>query len=216
MDVKVFFGKFVSGYLWGHLLAMTLVIVGLCFGVKYGLAIYTHHGEGIALPNLRGMSYAKAIEMMEEQGIYVVANDTGYNKKMEAGCVLMQTPGAGTKVKEGRTIFVTINSTSSPAVKIPDIIDNSSFREAQAKLTALGFRLLEPKVIDGERDWVYDVQAGGRSLQQGDIVPIETPLTLVIGSGMIGEESEEDMMLDMPDSTDLETDEFEEVTERPM
>jgi len=216
MDVKVFFGKFVSGYLWGHLLAMTLVIVGLCFGVKYGLAIYTHHGEGIALPNLRGMSYAKAIEMMEEQGIYVVANDTGYNKKMEAGCVLMQTPGAGTKVKEGRTIFVTINSTSSPAVKIPDIIDNSSFREAQAKLTALGFRLLEPKVIDGERDWVYDVQAGGRSLQQGDIVPIETPLTLVIGSGMIGEESEEDMMLDMPDSTDLEIDEFEEVTERPM
>jgi len=216
MDVKVFFGKFVSGYLWGHLLAMTLVIVGLCFGVKYGLAIYTHHGEGIALPNLRGMSYVKAIEMMEEQGIYVVANDTGYNKKMEAGCVLMQTPGAGTKVKEGRTIFVTINSTSSPAVKIPDIIDNSSFREAQAKLTALGFRLLEPKVIDGERDWVYDVQAGGRSLQQGDIVPIETPLTLVIGSGMIGEESEEDMMLDMPDSTDLETDDFEEVTERPM
>ena len=216
MDVKVFFGKFVSGYLWGHLLAMTLVIVGLCFGVKYGLAIYTHHGEGIALPNLRGMSYAKAIEMMEEQGIYVVANDTGYNKKMEAGCVLMQTPGAGTKVKEGRTIFVTINSTSSPAVKIPDIIDNSSFREAQAKLTALGFRLLEPKVIDGERDWVYDVQAGGRSLQQGDMVPIETPLTLVIGSGMIGEESEEDMMLDMPDSTDIETDDFEEVTERPM
>ena len=216
MDVKVFFGKFVSGYLWGHLLAMTLVIVGLCFGVKYGLAIYTHHGEGIALPNLRGMSYAKAIEMMEEQGIYVVANDTGYNKKMEAGCVLMQTPGAGTKVKEGRTIFVTINSTSSPAVKIPDIIDNSSFREAQAKLTALGFRLLEPKVIDGERDWVYDVQAGGRSLQQGDMVPIETPLTLVIGNGMIGEESEEDMMLDMPDSTDLEIDDFEEVTERPM
>ena len=216
MDVKVFFGKFVSGYLWGHLLAMTLVIVGLCFGVKYGLAIYTHHGEGIALPNLRGMSYAKAIEIMEEQGIYVVANDTGYNKKMEAGCVLMQTPGAGTKVKEGRTIFVTINSTSSPAVKIPDIIDNSSFREAQAKLTALGFRLLEPKVIDGERDWVYDVQAGGRSLQQGDMVPIETPLTLVIGNGMIGEESEEDMMLDMPDSTDMETDDFEEVTERPM
>jgi hypothetical protein len=216
MDVKVFFGKFVSGYLWGHLLAMTLVIVGLCFGVKYGLAIYTHHGEGIALPNLRGMSYAKAIEMMEEQGIYVVANDTGYNKKMEAGCVLLQTPGAGTKVKEGRTIFVTINSTSSPAVKIPDIIDNSSFREAQAKLTALGFRLLEPKVIDGERDWVYDVQAGGRSLQQGDMVPIETPLTLVIGNGMIGEESEEDMMLDMPDTTDMETDDFEEVTERPM
>lgn len=213
MDLKVFVGKFVSSYLWGNLLAMVLVIVGVCFGVKYGLAIYTHHGEGYEVPNLYGMSYEKAIEQLGEHGLNVVANDTGYNKRMEARCILMQTPGAGTTVKEGRTIYVTINSTSSPAVRIPDLIDNSSFREAQAKLTAIGFKLGEPKVIDGERDWVYGIMAGIRTLQTGDMVSIETPLTLVIGSGLMGDEDEEDMMLDIPDSASIEVDEFEEVTE---
>ena len=49
MKTKEFFGKFCSLYLWGNLFAMVLVVVGLCFGVKYGLELYTHHGEGIKL-----------------------------------------------------------------------------------------------------------------------------------------------------------------------
>lgn len=213
MDVKEFFGKFLSPYLLGNLAAIIIVVVALCFGVQYGLAVYTHHGEGIEVPNLYGLSYEDAIAQLGSKGINVVANDTGYNKRMEANAILMQTPGAGTKVKEGRTIYVTINSTSSPKVKIPDIIDNSSFREAQARLTAIGFHLLEPTVIDGERDWVYGVMAGTRPLQTGDVVSIETPLTLVIGSGKQGEEDEEDMMLDVPEQIDDEADTFEEVTE---
>ena len=45
MKAKEFFGKFCSLYLWGNLLAMVLVIVGLCLGVKYGLEAYTHHDD---------------------------------------------------------------------------------------------------------------------------------------------------------------------------
>lgn len=212
MYVKEFFGKLMSRYLWGNLMAMALVVFAICFGVKYGLAVYTHHGEGYKLPDLYGMQYEEAIAQLSQEGIYVVANDTGYNKRMEARSILLQTPGAGTTVKSGRTVYVTINSKSSPAVRIPDLIDNSSYREAQAKLTAIGFHLMEPKIIDGERDWVYGIMAGSRPLQTGDMLSIETPLTLVIGNGMIGEESQEDMMLDVPDQMFQEIDEFEEVT----
>ena len=42
MKTKDFFGKFVNIYLLGNLLAMVLVIVALCLGVKYGLEWYTH------------------------------------------------------------------------------------------------------------------------------------------------------------------------------
>jgi beta-lactam-binding protein with PASTA domain len=211
MDIKKFFGKFVSRYLLGHLFAMAMVVLLLCIGVMYGLSEYTHHGEGIELPDLYGMDYSDAITLLSEKGIYVVANDTGYNKRMSANSVLLQMPGAGTKVKEGRTIYVTINSTSSPKVKIPDIIDNSSYREAQARLTAVGFVLLEPKVIDGERDWVYGVLSGSRNLQAGDMISIEAPLQLVIGNGTSEDEEEEDAMLDMPTSSGEDIDEFIEV-----
>ena len=213
MDVKEFFGKFLSRYLFLHLLAMALFLILLCFGVQYALSAYTHHDEGIEVPDLYGMEYVDAIASMSEKGIYVIANDTGYNKRMDADCILMQQPGAGTKVKEGRTIYVTINSTSSPKVRIPDLIDNSSYREAQARLTAIGFTLLEPKLVDGERDWVYGVMAGSRNLRAGDMVSIETPLMLVIGNGTSEDEDEEDMRLDAPSLIDGDTDEFVEIVE---
>ena len=60
MKTKEFFGKFVSAFLLGNLLAMAVVVVLLCFGVKYGLDWYTHHGKGIVVPKVEGMIYVNA------------------------------------------------------------------------------------------------------------------------------------------------------------
>ncbi len=216
MKAKEFFGKFCSLYLWGNLLAMVLVIVGLCLGVKYGLEAYTHHGEGIEVPALVNMRADNARVLLIEKGLELMVADSGYNKRLPADCILAQSPGAGTKVKEGRIIYVTINSPSSPSFPIPDLIDNSSYREAEAKLTAIGFKLLPPKRITGERDWVYGILCRGHHVNTGDHVSIESPLTLIIGNGQYGED--EDIDYTEPeafdgDFTDSETDEFEEVTE---
>lgn len=216
MKAKEFFGKFCSLYLWGNLLAMVLVIVGLCLGVKYGLEAYTHHGEGIEVPALVNMRADNARVLLIEKGLELMMADSGYNKRLPADCILAQSPGAGTKVKEGRVIYVTINSPSSPSFPIPDLIDNSSYREAEAKLTAIGFKLLPPKRITGERDWVYGILCRGHHVNTGDHVSIESPLTLIIGNGQYGED--EDIDYTEPeafdgDFTDSETDEFEEVTE---
>ncbi len=212
MSIKEFFGKFVSRYLLFHLLAMVIVVVALCMGVKYGLNTYTHHGEGITVPDLTGMDYLKAVVLLDQQKLMVVVTDSGHNKTMPANCVLSQTPGPGVDVKEGRTIYVTINSPRMPTVKIPDLIDNSSYREAQARLASLGFKMQEPQRIDGERDWVYGILCQGRSLQTGDQVPIESQITLIIGNGHEEEEDGDDMMLDVPVAVSGEdVDEFEEV-----
>ena len=209
MDVKASLRKFFSPFLLINLAAMIIVVIGLLIGVHYWLDSYTLHGQGYELPNLYGMDFDEASLQLEKEGLKVVANDTGYNKKMDADVILMQTPGPGTKVKAGRTIYVTINSTLSPKVRIPDIIDNSSFREAQARLSAIGFRLEDPKVIDGERDWVYGVMANGKNLQSGEMVSIETPLMLVIGNGTSEEDEDgEDMQLDIPVTGADDVDEF--------
>ncbi len=210
MDMKGFFGKFVSRYLLGHLLAMVIVVCLLIFGVIYGLSVYTHHGEGVEVPDLYGMNFEEAASLLGSQNVILETSDTGYNKRMDPNCILLQIPSAGVKVKGGRTIYVTINSTSSPKVRIPDIIENSSYREANARLTAIGFLLSEPKVIAGEKDWVYGIMSGSRNLRAGDMVSIETPLVLVIGSGE-HEETDEDEMLAITDSTSNEPDDFIEI-----
>ena len=219
MKTKEFFGKFVSAYLWGNLLAMALVIVLLCLGVKYGLDWYTHHGEGIRVPKVENMIYANARSLCEQNGLNIMVTDSGYNKRLPANCILAQSPGEGTMVKEGHTVYVTVNSPSSPTFAIPDVVDNSSYREAEAKLMAIGFKLLPPKYVPGEKDWVYGIISRGRRVSTGDMVSIDTPLTLMIGSGMYDREEEDLYYVEpsyqqfMNDESGDDTDEFEEVTE---
>lgn len=215
MKTKDFFKKFLSLYLIGNLLAMAIVIIALCFGIKYGLEWYTHHGEGIEVPKVEGIVYSNARILAEQKGLNMLVTDSGYNKRLPANCILAQSPGPGTKVKEGHMIYVTVNSPSSPSFTIPDIVDNSSYREAEAKLTALGFKLLPPKKVPGEKDWVYGILSRGRRISSGDVISIETPLTLMIGSGTYDDEEEAVDYVEpeyrMMESGD--TDEFEEVKE---
>lgn len=217
MKSREFFGKFLSGFLWGNILAMIIVVVLICVGVKYGLDIYTHHGEGIPVPNLKNLTYEKARRLLEQDGLGIVVSDSGYNKMLPADCILAQTPGYGSKVKAGHTIYVTVNSPSSPTLPLPDLVDNSSMREAEAKLTGMGFRLLDPQYVPGEKDWVYGIVCRGRRVNKGDRISIETPLTLLVGSGMYDEEDEDisytDPEYDTGESGD--TDDFEEVAEPP-
>lgn len=190
MKTKEFFGKFCSLYLWGNLLAMVLFLCAVGCGVKYGLEVYTHHGEGVKVPNLLNMSFSNAQLLLSEQGLELQVSDSGYNKRLPADCILDQSPKDGMLVKSGHIIYVTVNSPSSPTFTIPDVIDNSSYREAEAKLMALGFKLLPPKRISGEKDWVYGIMSRGRHVGTGDHVSIDAPLTLLIGNGQYGEDDD--------------------------
>jgi beta-lactam-binding protein with PASTA domain len=195
---------------------MALVVILLVVCVNYGLDWYTHHGESIRVPNIEGMRITKAREMMEECGLEIVVTDSGYNKRLPADCVLTQSPGAGLTVKSGHTIYVTINSSNSPSVAIPDVVDNCSYREAEAKLISLGFKVLPPQYVTGEKDWVYGVSCNGRKVSTGERISIEQPLTLLVGSGQYGADEElnviggDDAMMQ---SGNGEVDDFEEVTE---
>ncbi len=216
MKTKEFFGKFLSTYLWGNLLAMVLVLIALGFGAKYGLELYTRHGKEVTVPKLVNMSSKDARLVLDDNKLEMVVTDSGYNKRLPAGCVLTQSPAPGMKVKPGHIIYVTVNSPSSPTFAIPDVIDNSSFREAEAKLIAMGFRLLPPKRIVGERDWVYGIMSRGRRVSTGERVSIETPLTLLIGNGQYSSDDEINYTVPEPDFSDEEMDEedvFEVVEE---
>ena len=194
---------------------MILVIFALLLGVNYVLDWYTHHGEEIKVPNIEGMGIEKARAMLEEKGLIVVVTDSGYNKRLPADCVLNQNPGPGLTVKSGHTIYVIVNSSSSPTLAIPDVVDNCSYREAEAKLVSLGFKVLPPQYVTGEKDWVYGISCNGRKVPVGERISIEQPLTLLIGSGQYG--MDEEINIIEPDlqmeGGDSEVDDFEEVKE---
>lgn len=201
-----------------HIVAMGIVLVLIMLLAKCSIDTYTHQGEAIQVPDLTGMNYTDAIRQADALGLQVRANDSTYIKDQPAGSVVLQQPKPGSNVKDGRIIYVTINSYTLPRVEIPDLVENCSYREAQAKLKALDFVVLEPKLVEGEKDWVYGIQCDGRNLSAGDMVARESRLTLLIGNGLVGEDADmndyiEDYNLGriMEEPDDMEEVPFEEM-----
>lgn len=187
MTFKAFFSKLISRYLWGHLLAMGSIVVLLVVGLFLFLDAYTHHGYTIPMPNVEGERSDVAQRKLEALGLRVEVSDTGYNARLAANVILAQSIAPGTPVKPNRLLFVTINAASARTIPLPDLADNCSLREAEMRLSALGFRLAPVKRVSGERDWVYGVEMRGQSLRPGQRISVESPLTLLVGDGR-GEE----------------------------
>ena len=224
MTLSEFVNKFKSGYLWGNLAAMFLVVVLLGVGVRFGIEIYTHHGEAIPIPDVRHKNFRDAERILRDAGLEVEVSDTGFVKTLPPDCILEQSPGAGETVKSGHVIYLTINSDRTPTITIPDVIDNSSLREAMAKLTAMGFKLGTPQYVPGEADWVYGILVKGRHVVAGDKVSIDDTLIIQVGNGQRDATDSVDMVAPMDedgfdvvegDGKESEEDNFEVVTETP-
>ena len=219
MNPSEFIKKFKSRYLWGNLCAMALVVVAACAGVKFGLDVYTHHGESIAIPDVRRKAFADADYLLREAGMIVVVSDTGYVRGLPPDCILEQSPAPGDRVKSGHVIYLTVNASHTPTLSVPDIIDNSSLREAMAKLQAMGFKITRPMFVEGEKDWVYGLVVRGRRVKAGDRIGIDDYITIQVGNGQRDTTEE----IDYTDAPELlpeeqmeevgDVDEFQEIHE---
>lgn len=186
ISLKEFFSFKRNRFFWLNLIAMIVVVIGAVWGTLHWLDNYTRHGQSVTVPNVKGLPLRAAENEINKLGLNAIAIDSNYVKGMPAGAVLEQTPESNSKVKEGRTVYLTINTADVPKIAIPDIIDNSSSRQAEARLRAMGFKLTAPELIEGEKDWVYGVKYKEHQLISGDKVPRESVLTLCIGAGEDG------------------------------
>lgn len=193
--------KFFSLYVWGNLYAMLLVLAILGVGVKYGIDAYTHNGESIVVPNFVHKQFDEASDMADKIGLTIEVNDTGYVKELPPDCILEQSPVPGKRIKSTHVVYVTINAATAPTLELPDLIDNSSYREAQAKLLSMGFKVGDPQYRPGERDWVYGITVNGRQLHTGDRIPKDATLIIQVGDGT----------RDYADTTLIDQDEYENV-----
>ncbi len=166
---------------------MVAVVIAVPFAVLAWLDDYTLHGKVIEVPNVCGKSLDAGAKLLNEKLLGYEIVDYKYQKGAAENEILEQRPVGAAKVKKGRKIQLTLNSGKEPTIPLPDVIDNCSLREAEARLRAAGFKLTEHVTVTGEKDWVYSVVMGNDTLKSAVEIPLGSTLTLVIGSG---EESE--------------------------
>ena len=166
-----------------NLAAMAAVVVAAVLITFRWIDSYTEHGKAVIVPDITGMQEEDAISKLAQSQLRGVAYDYTYIKGVPVGEITAQRPAAHAKVKRGRKIYLTVSSGNQPMITIPDVIDNSSLREAESRLRAAGFRLTPHDTIPGDLDWVYGVRYEGRELKSQERVPEGAQLTIVVGGG---------------------------------
>lgn len=167
---------------------MILFVILVIFGMWYATMKYTLHGEVITVPDITGIHHTVARDTLAQHGLIIHISDSGFNRNLRPGIVLMQYPEAGTEVKRDRKVYLTINSSSGPTLTIPDIADNCDVYEAEIRLRTMGFKLGPKEYAKGDKDWVIGVKCQGRTVMAGDKIPAEAPVVLVVGNNLTEEE----------------------------
>ena len=214
MSIKSTLRKFWSPIVYWNLIALFIATLLAMAGLWFWMDRFTHHGIEVEVPNVKGKLVADAEYELGLAKLTPVRTDSAYNRNLPPGTVLEQIPASGSHVKEGREIYLTINSTQTPTLTMPDIADNCSLREAEARLKALGFKLGPNEYTEGDKDWVLGVKCRGRNILAGERVPIDAPVTLVVGNSDVDGSMDEDGYDEWGDSdslgvtTDTEEDEW--------
>lgn len=192
-----FFVKLIKNPYVLNLLLAVVVACGLIYGTLIWLDKYTRHNEAVVVPDVKGLKVEEAAEFFKNNNLRYNVIDSVFSKEVSPGAIVELVPSAGSKVKEGRIVFITVNAMTSQMATIPEVED-LSFRQAYALLRARGFENVEIEYVPGDfKDLAVSVDLRGRTLSKGEHVPLTAPLILKVSSG----ESEilsEDSLSTMP------------------
>ena len=166
-------------------LALIALIILIFLTLKW-LKNETNHGEFVEVPDFSKMSVQEMRKAAEDAGLrYEVLDSTNYNPEFPRFSILEQDPTAGSKVKENRKIYFTVNPSGYKKVTVPDIVQVTK-RNATSRLRAVGLDVQRVTYIDElGKDMVYNMKYKGKYISPGDKLPKTSKIELICGNGTI-------------------------------
>lgn len=166
-------------------LVQMVIVFFLLIGITlYGLKLYTRHGKAVLVPDVKTLALPDALRILDREGFRYDIIDSLFIDEAVPGTVVEQTPAGGSKVKEGRTVYISINAYSPRMITCPKVVD-MSMRQALSLLESRGLSDVRIQEVPSEYpDLVMGLQYQGENLQAGDKVPAGSSLTLLVGNGV--------------------------------
>lgn len=168
-----------------------VALVVLSMLVLQWLKSSTNHGEFVEVPNLAKLSVTEMRQTIEDAGLrYEVVDSADYNPDYPRFSIIEQNPTAGSKVKDNRKIYVTVNPSGYKKVTVPNIIQVTQ-RNASSMLKAVGLDVERVSYIDElGKDMVYYIRYKGKTIKPGDKLPKTSKIELVCGNGDIPDKAQ--------------------------
>ena len=173
--------KFLHNWIVKNLLLALVIFVALIAGAIILLRVVTKHNHEIVVPDFTNMSVAQAAAMAQEHEMRIQVTDSVYVKRMERGDVYRQNPKAGSHVKKGRRILLTINAVTPKSVTMPNLV-GYSMRQAKAELLSRGLHLVRLIYVnDIATNNVLKQIMSDKEIMPGVQVESESVIDLVVG-----------------------------------
>lgn len=187
--IKEFFKK----YPWvQHVLLMIGISLVMLFLISLFIKCYSRHGKEFEMPQFSatdstpGMTVKEAMENNELDLEFVVIDSSVYNADVKPGIILTQDPKAGSMVKKGRTVYVSVSAAHAEDVIMPELVQ-LSLRHAVSQIESKGLKVGTITFVDDPyQNNVKEQRVGGRTVYPGDKVAPGTAIDLVVGNGNNG------------------------------
>ena len=164
-----------------NLLAAACIVVVLLVGAMIFLNVATMHNRELVVPELVNMSVEEAEAIAVAEGMRIDVVDSVFVKRMKKGAVYRQNPIAGSKVKKGRRIALTINAINAKKVSMPNLI-GYSMRQAMAELQSRGLVLGKLIYVDDmATNNVLRQLWNGEEIEPGTQIESESVIDIEVG-----------------------------------
>ena len=163
--------------------------VALGFLTFFLLDAYSHHGQALSIVDFSGLSIDQSKKLAESYKLDCTVVDSIYIKGAVPGTVYEQSPKVGYKVKQGRTVYLTITSKNPEKVQIPNVVD-VSLREAIARLESVGLKLGQTIYRHSEYvNLVLSKSINGKEIVSDTLVENGTSIDLIVSIGKSNEKT---------------------------
>ena len=132
-----------------NLLGILAFFLIISFGVMQWLKFYTHHGQKLEIPSYGDQHIDAANLDAMKQSFQIVVNDSVHIVGKPGGLIQNQNPPPGSKVKEGRKIYVTVTKYRADQVDISGIkLYGEDYELKKTELNRKG-------IATSIKSWVY-------------------------------------------------------------
>jgi len=166
-----------------HLLLAVILGVLLLWGVLKSLDVFTRHGEVYLVPDFNGQTVAQIEGQDYAEFFNLQVIDSVFDKTAPKGSVVLQHPLPGSRVKQGRHIYLTIVSERPETVLMPNL-KNLSLRQALVTLEAFDLRVGTLDYVDYfARNAIVEQVIADEPVEPGTELVTGTVVDLQVGKG---------------------------------
>ncbi|MDO9512513.1 MAG: PASTA domain-containing protein [Bacteroidales bacterium] len=158
----------------------------LIWGTLQILSVYTRHGEFVEMPGFMGQPISEIELFAINNDMEVVILDSIFDPRQEKGCICMQEPPEGAKIKQGRKLYITIVASTSEKVAMPNLID-ISLRQAVSAIEGAGLQIDYIDYVPGEyKNAVSAQRIATKAVRSGEMIPRSSKIVIEVELGTDG------------------------------